>query len=138
MMMAQKADMFASKTGYNLIPADQSVIPLQELSQEGLFITSPYNCSRDKAIEDSVKQDIMDSIYVSLDVWLTILATVCTIAVMVNVHFKNHRLRPPGPETSSIWTVLSFLLLQPSMREVNWTSKLLSLVMATLAFLVIV
>ena len=77
----QEGDVLLARTGFETIPADQSVLPFQVLGMDGNYIISPYNCSLEKALEDSVAADIVD-IYkaFSLLVWFT--AGVTTIILM--------------------------------------------------------
>ena len=66
-----KADVFIDRCPDSMVPEDQSAVPFQAMSQDGFFILSPYNCSYEKAMEDSTNADITDTVNaISGAVWL--------------------------------------------------------------------
>lgn len=132
----QKADVFIARTAFSMAPTDQSALPFQALSQDGYFIISPYNCSIEKAMEDSIPTDITDSVNVfSYSVWNLIIVTFFTLSLLVSIH----SILIEKYDDYGIWTVFNHFLMNPSFKiSKSISSKLISLFLLISVFLIVV
>lgn len=124
---------------------------------------SPYNCTIEKALEDSVTTDVTNIANAfSRTVWIFTLITLISFAILISIHFSTEKnnneitIRSPkkmrgrrlGEEQKyqtltknllySICTVISYVLFNPSFKISNNSTKLISLIMSTFTLLVIV
>lgn len=129
------SDVLIGETPHYFLPKDQSVLPLQPMSQDGFYIISPYNCSIEKAIEDSSVSDFMETLNdYSIGVWTMTLITFFILSRLVKVHsIINSR-----KHTSGFWTVSTFTLLNPCYKTVDWASKFISFLIALFIFLFVI
>lgn len=137
--------------------------PFQPLGQDGYFIVSPYNCTVEKALEDSVTTDVTNIANAfSRNVWIFTSITLITFAILIFTHFSTEennneiKIRPPkkmkgrrlGEKQKyktlmnnllySSSTVISYVLFNPSFKISDNSTKLISLIMSTFTLLVIV
>ena len=130
------ADVVLGKIGWNLIPVDQSVVPCPPMTQQGQYILSPYNCSREKALMDSSPTDMTDIVHsFTPAVWTSALATFFILSLLVWIHHRNHN---RNKAASSSWTVITHLLLNPSFQTYNWVSNLIIMNVTVYVFLFVV
>lgn len=135
MLSNSSGDVFISRAPNYLIPEDQSVVPFQPMSQDGFFILSPYNCSFEKAMEDSIVIDFTDSARdFSLGVWMLVLTTIIVLSMLVSTHSTIHGYKAG----SGIWTLINHSLFNPSHRVAGNVSKLISSLILFFVFFFIV
>lgn len=133
----QKSDVFISRTSFDKMNLYQNIFPFQSLSQDGYFIISPYNCSHEKAILDSVPSDMIDSVHAfSLNIWISILIILILISGILYMHLRMYNGKPLIPNT--LFTVISFILRNPNMTIFSFTSKIISLTINLFTFLVVI
>lgn len=131
-----KGDVFIERTAYYMAPIDQSVILSQPLSQDGFFIISPYNCSIEKAMKDSIPVDILDTLKAfSYGVWNMFIVTFFILSLLVYVHsmlIKSYR-------DYGIWTVFNHFFMNPSYKVFkNLSSKLVSISILISVLLIVI
>lgn len=161
--MSQEGDVLIARANFNTIPSNQSMHPFQPLGQDGTYIVSPYNCTVEKALEDSITTDVTEIANAfSRTVWIFALITLIGFATLICIHFSTEKnnnkitIRPRkkmkgrrlGEEQEyqmlmnnllySICTVISYVLLNPSFKISNNSTKLISLTMSTFTLLIIV
>lgn len=161
--MSQEGDVLIARADFDTIPSNQSMYPFRPLGQDGYFIVSPYNCTVEKALEDSITTDVTNIANAfSITVWIFALITLITFAILIWIHFSTEKnnneitIRLPkkmkgrrlGEEQKyktlmnnllySICTVVSYVLFNPSFKISNNSTKLISLIMSTFTLLVIV
>ena len=114
MLSNGSSDVFISRAPDYLIPEDQSVVPFQPMSQDGFFILSPYNCSLEKAMEDSIVTDFTDSAPdFSPGVWMLVLITLIVLSTLVSTHSTTHGYQAD----SGIWTLI---IIHYSIQAIGW------------------
>ena len=85
------ADVLIARAPQDHIPQDESVIPSQPMSQDGYFIVSLYNCSIDKALEDSTTTDLTHLIHAfPFTVWFVASIAFFSVSLIVSLHRMNH------------------------------------------------
>lgn len=135
MLSNGSGDVFIWRAPDYLIPEDQSVVPFQPMSQDGFFILSPYNCSFEKAMEDSIVTDFTDSARdFSPGVWILALITVIVFSMLISTHSTIYGYRAD----SGIWTLINHSLFNPSYRVAGNVSKLISSLILFFVFFFIV
>lgn len=127
-------DLLLGTLGWDFIPADQSVVPGQAITQNGFEIPSPYNCSRAKAFGDSTKTD-MTALTDGLTptVWLIAFIAFVSLSIIVSLHSRLNGVK----NCNGIWTILSHVLPNPTFKIFNSISKLIFLVITLYVFLFI-
>lgn len=105
------------------------------MSQDGLFLLSPYNCSFERAMEDSKAVDLTDLVAAfSTTVWFLAFTTFILLSNLVAFHFKSNGVT----NNHSAWTVVTYLLLNPTFTIRNWASKFIALLIALFSLLFVV
>lgn len=129
------SDVSIGETPHYFLPKDQSVVPLQPMSQDGFYIISPYNCSIEKAIEDSTVSDFMETLNsYSWSVWIVTLLAFFSLSSLISIRSRIHRQR----RSSGLWTVTTYILLNPYFKPIRGTVKLLSFLVALYTFLFVI
>ena len=100
-------------------------------------IVSPYDCSLKTAMDMSRKTDITDSVSAfQTQTWLLIASFILIVAFLINVHLRMNRIKFFSPSTSGLWSMFASVFKNPSFRDINWNSRLLTLI-TTFAVLII-
>lgn len=102
-------------------------------------LSTIYNCSHSYAIERQRITDISEAINsFPFPIWMMVMASLFTIWWMIGIHFRMNNVRSNSPSSSSSFSIISYLLLQPCMKEINWVSRLLAFLLAIYVFLIII
>ena len=108
------------------MPTDESFIPFQSISQDGYFIISPYNCSHDKAMEDSIP----------LGAWIMIFFAAYALWAISCIHQRREGCA--GCITESLWSLYGYIFDNPSMKEYNWVSRLIALLFSMFSLFIVI
>lgn len=123
---------------YDFVPLPdlQHFDPINRL--EATIIT-PYDCSIETSEILSRKSDLIESISgFSPEIWVASISVTVIISILYNIHFRINRYSSKGPSNSGLCTVISFLLKNPSAKELNNVSRYLTFLTAIFAFTVFV
>lgn len=119
--------------------SDGKIMAFDPMQEYKSGITTPYDCSLERSLNESRQADILESINgFGIDTWLITIAFITVIAALFNVHLRMLKYKSSGSTGSGLWTVLTYLAKNPSAKEINWVSRLIAIVTALFTFLVFV
>lgn len=114
---------------------DSFFITHVSFQDEAKFI-SPYNCSETKSREETRRVDFIESIFsFDLPTWLTCCAFLIVFIKLLHNHYRMNK-QPSRIRHSGVWTVITFVLKNACMKEINWVSRILLLNMTLAMFFI--
>lgn len=115
-----------------------SIYPLFLTIGSRIVLTTAYNCSLAKSLMEQRQTDIMQSVHgFSITTWIITWLTVILMSILIHLHLKWNRIDPRSPKGSNSWTVFSYIFNQPDMKDINWTSRSLSLCLSLFVLLLV-
>ena len=110
--------------------------PAVMLSDTHMEMTTFYNCSVQKAQEDSRVTDVMENIgSFNLNLWILFFLFLLIFMVLIFLHHRSHRDPRHSTLGHGLWTVIIYCLEKDSMHEVNHLSKLIAFLLCLFIFL---
>lgn len=116
-----------------------SIYPMEIMASDRFVAATFYNCSEEKSIQEQRQTEFMES-FKSFDsiVWLITFLLAIVISGLVSKHMKWNGISSYTPSGNGNWIFITYILNQPCMKEVNAISSILSMVICSYVFFIVI
>ena len=113
------------------------MFPAVHITETHMDMATPYNCSFEKAEEDSAITDVMDNVKsFKPELWGLFFLTLLIFMVLIILHYRSNRDTRHGSIGHGFWTVTTFFLKSDALHEINDVSRLISFILCVFMFMV--
>ena len=124
---------------FHSIFQDSSIYPLEMMAGDRFVAAKFYDCSEEKSIQERRQTYFIES-FKSFDstIWLITFLLAIIISGMVPKHIKWNGIDSRTPSGNSYRIFMTYVLNQPYMKEINAISSILSMIMCSHVFFIVI